>query len=102
MIDDRVNSSKGVRADELCEMVVITNERGLHARAAAKFVQVVSSFSAEIYVMKGDTRVDAHSIMGLMMLAASCGTRLKLCASGDGAVEAINDLSDLVRRGFDE
>lgn len=101
MIDDIVKQ-KGVRADELCEMVVVTNERGLHARAAAKFVKVTSQYSAEIHVAMGDMRVDGNSIMGLMMLAAAKGSRLKICAAGDQAVDAMNELSDLVRRGFDE
>jgi len=102
MIDDIIKRQQTVRADELCEMVVVTNERGLHARAAAKFVQLASSFEAEIYVMLGDARVDGNSIMGLMMLAASNGARLKICASGTDAADAISNLSDLIMRGFDE
>lgn len=91
-----------VRADELCEMVCLVNKRGLHARAAARLVQVAAAFKAEIYVARDDMRVSANSIMGLMMLAAPCGTRIKLCASGVEAVDAINALSDLITRGFDE
>lgn len=91
-----------LRADELCEMVVLVNKRGLHARAAAKLVQVAAAFKAEIYVAREDMRVSASSIMGLMMLAAPCGTRVKLCASGSEAVDAINALVDLIMRGFDE
>lgn len=88
--------------DELCEMVVLVNKRGLHARAAAKLVQTAAAFKAEIHVVREDMRVEANSIMGLMMLAAPCGTRLKLCASGLEAVDALNALSDLIMRGFDE
>lgn len=102
MIDNIIKKQHGVRADEICEMVNVTNQRGLHARAAAKFVQIVSNYNAEIHVMMGEARVDGHSIMGLMMLAASNGSRIKICASGPDAVEAMNSLSDLVRRGFDE
>ena len=94
--------SKGVRAEELCEMVCLVNKRGLHARAAAKLVKVAAAFKAEIYVARDDMRVPASSIMGLMMLAAPQGTRIKICASGSEAVDAINALSDLVMRGFDE
>lgn len=83
-------------------MVVLVNKRGLHARAAAKVVQVAAAFRAEIHVAKEDMRVPANSIMGLMMLAAPCGTRIKLCASGVEAVDAINALADLITRGFDE
>jgi phosphocarrier protein len=93
---------QGVRADELCEMVVLVNRRGLHARAAARFVREVSLFEAEIHVVNNQMRVSGHSIMGLMMLAASCGANLKLCASGAQAADALGALSDLVRRGFDE
>lgn len=90
------------RANELCEMVVLVNKRGLHARAAAKLVQVAAAFKAEIYVAREDMRVPASSIMGLMMLAAPCGSRVTLCASGIEAADAINALSDLIMRGFDE
>ena len=88
--------------NELCDMVLIENERGLHARAAARFVRAAEPFQAEINVVKDDMRVSGRSIMGLMMLAATRGTRLKLCASGEDAEIAIAVLSDLVRRKFDE
>ncbi len=87
---------------ELCNIVVISNQRGLHARAAAKFVKLAETFSAEITVAKNDTRVSARSIMGLMMLAASCGTQIKICTSGEDAIEAMVALTELVQRKFDE
>lgn len=90
------------RADELCEMVILTNRRGLHARAAARFVREVKLFDVEIQVAIDTMRVSGHSIMGLMMLAASRGTSVKLCAAGPQAADALGALSDLVRRGFDE
>ncbi|MDX9690563.1 MAG: HPr family phosphocarrier protein [Proteobacteria bacterium] len=90
------------RSDELCEMVNVVNKRGLHARAAAKFAQMASSFKAEVYVAKGDMRVEGRSIMGLMLLAAAKGSCLKICASGEEAAEVTCALGDLVRRGFDE
>lgn len=93
---------RGQYPDELCEMAVLVNKRGLHARAAAKLVQVAAAFKAEIHVAKDDMRVPASSIMGLMMLAAPCGTRIKLCASGVEAMDALNALVDLIARGFDE
>ena len=92
----------GVRADELCEMVCLVNKRGLHARAAAKLVQVAAAFKAEIYVARDDMRVSASSIMGLMMLAAACGSTVRLCASGIDASTALDALSDLIKRKFDE
>jgi len=88
--------------DELCDLVVIENQRGLHARAAAKFVRVAEAFQADISVVSNGTRVSGRSIMGLMMLAATCGTQLKLYASGADAETAIMVLSDLVKRRFDE
>jgi phosphocarrier protein len=87
---------------ELCNIAVINNQRGLHARAAAKFVKLAENFTAEIVVVKDDMRVSARSIMGLMMLAATCGTPLKICAVGDDAVDAVDALTELVKRKFDE
>ncbi|NBX73447.1 MAG: HPr family phosphocarrier protein [Alphaproteobacteria bacterium] len=87
---------------ELCELVTLMNQRGLHARAASKFVQVVMQYQVDVQVQKEETIVSGHSIMGLMMLAASRGTRLKICASGPDAPAAIMALSELVQRKFDE
>lgn len=91
-----------LRADELCDMAVLVNQKGLHARAAAKMVRCASMFRAEIHVVHGDMRVPANSIMGLMMLAAPRGARIKLCASGPEAGDALAALTELVSRGFDE
>ncbi len=88
--------------NELCEIVMIENRRGLHARAAAKFVKTAEIFEADIDVVYNDTRVSGRSIMGLMMLAASCGTNLRICASGADAEDALVVLSELVKRKFDE
>lgn len=87
---------------EWCSLVRIDNQRGLHARAAAKFVRVADEFSSEITVIKGDLRVSGHSIMGLMMLAATCGTQLKLCATGTDGEAAVEALAELVKRKFNE
>lgn len=83
-------------------MAVIENQRGLHARAAARFVKLADTFSAEITVAKDEMKVSARSIMGLMMLAATCGTIIKICGSGTDAGAAVTALSDLVKRKFDE
>jgi phosphocarrier protein HPr len=80
----------------------IVNERGLHARAAAKFVKLVDGFDATITVQRNGTSVDGRSIMGLMMLAAGPGTELQLCAAGPQAEAALAALADLIGRGFDE
>lgn len=80
----------------------ILNKRGLHARAAAKFVKVAGEFHAEINVCHGSTEVCGTSIMGLMMLAASKGTTISVRAEGDDADAALEALSNLVRSRFDE
>ena len=87
---------------ELVREIPILNMRGLHARASAKFVACVDRFDAGITVSRCGETVDGTSIMGLMMLAATCGTQLKLCTSGVDAEAALMVLSDLVKRRFDE
>ena len=82
--------------------VEIVNERGLHARASAKFVKLAGDFDAEIEVSKDENTVDAQSIMGLMMLAAGIGSSITITARGPQAREAVAALSDLVRNRFAE
>jgi phosphocarrier protein HPr len=82
--------------------VEIINERGLHARASAKFVKLASSFDAEIQVSKDDNTVDARSIMGLMMLAAGIGSHIAIRAEGAEADAAVEALADLVENRFEE
>ena len=87
----------------LSRMVVIANKRGLHARAAAKFVTMAERFGASIEVVRdGDPPVSARSIMGLMMLGAGKGCSLELRAEGWDAKEALDALTVLVEAGFDE
>ena len=87
---------------EICQTVTISNQRGLHARASAKFVKLVATFDAEVEVRRGETVVSGESIMGLMMLAAGPGTSVEICAYGEQAEAAIAALVDLVVRKFDE
>jgi phosphocarrier protein HPr len=82
--------------------VEIANERGLHARASAKFVKLAATFDAEVTVTKDGATVDARSIMGLMMLAASSGAELEISAAGREADEAVAGLASLVECKFDE
>jgi phosphocarrier protein HPr len=82
--------------------VDIVNERGLHARASAKFVKLAGEFDAEIEVSKDEHTVDAQSIMGLMMLAAGIGSSISITARGPQAREAVAALSALVRDRFAE
>ncbi len=82
--------------------IIIINRLGLHARAAAKFVTLASRFDAEIRLARGSREVNGKSIMGVMMLAAACGTHLELQAVGPEAEQALSHLEELVRRRFDE
>ncbi len=82
--------------------VTIVNQKGLHARAAAKFVKLAAQFDAAITVSKKDSTVSGVSIMGLMMLAASPGCQVDIRATGRQALEAIEALGALVAAGFDE
>lgn len=88
--------------DELVRLVTIVNQRGLHARAAAKFVKLADQFAAEVTVAKGDMSVSGRSIMGLMMLAAAPGTDIELRVRGHDAAAAVAAIVDLVERKFDE
>ena len=80
----------------------ITNQRGLHARASAKFVKCAETFDAAITVSRDGQSVPGTSIMGLMMLAASMGTSITVEASGPQAEAALQALEELVTRKFDE
>jgi phosphocarrier protein len=80
----------------------IVNRRGLHARAAAKFVTTAERFGAAVTVLKDGQEVPAQSIMGLMMLGAGLGSTIEIRAEGWDAKEALDALTDLVERGFDE
>jgi len=82
--------------------VEICNERGLHARASAKFVKLASSFDAEIRVGRDGQVVDARSIMGLLMLAASPGCTIDITAEGPEAEAAVEALAELVAGRFEE
>lgn len=82
--------------------VTILNGRGLHARAAAKFVKLAGTFDAEIMVARNDVEVSGSSIMGLMMLGAAPGCELELRASGRHAEAAVEALSGLIANRFDE
>ena len=82
--------------------VEIINERGLHARASAKFVKLAGGFDAEVTVSRDGQTVDARSIMGLMMLAAGPGSTIEISADGAEAGPAVEALVGLVEARFDE
>jgi phosphocarrier protein HPr len=96
---DDAAASEGETARRSC---IICNQRGLHARAAARFVKVAFEFQAEITVAKNGTTVSGRSIMGLMMLAAGPGTEIELRATGHAAARAVEALAALTCGGLDE
>ncbi len=99
MSDDGTNASG---APVLTRSLTIRNRRGLHARAAAKFVSLAERFGAEVEVVKDGQSVPARSIMGLMMLGAGPGASIELRAEGWDAKEALEALADLIESGFNE
>jgi phosphocarrier protein len=82
--------------------VEIVNRAGMHARPAAEFVKLSARFASEIRVEKDGLEVNGKSIMGVLMLAAEKGSRLRVSAQGKDAEAAVNALADLVGRGFEE
>lgn len=97
-----VSNPSSASAAALCRVVTIVNQRGLHARAAAKFVKLAGQFEATIFVTRKDQEVSGLSIMGLMMLAAGIGSEIEISSSGQDAEAALAALADLVERKFDE
>lgn len=82
--------------------VTISNKLGLHARASAKLTKTASGFRSEVFISRGDRRVNAKSIMGVMMLAAGLGVDVELDAVGDDEQAAINALVALINDKFGE
>jgi phosphocarrier protein HPr len=82
--------------------IPIINKRGLHARASAKFVQMVERFNAEVWVTRGGETVGGTSIMGLMMLSAGPGTTITVSAIGPEAQTAVDAITELVASKFNE
>ncbi len=95
-------SGPSIPPDALSREMPIINKRGLHARASAKFVQMVERFNAEVWGTRGNETVGGTSIMGLMMLAAGPGTRITIRAEGAEAQAAVDALAELVANRFEE
>jgi phosphocarrier protein len=83
-------------------VVEIVNRTGMHARPASEFVKLAGTFTSTVRVEKDGLEVDGKSIMGVLMLAAECGSQLTIRAEGDDAPLALQALSELVQRGFEE
>ena len=82
--------------------MLIVNRLGLHARAAAQLVKMANSFTSEITIEREDEHVNAKSIMGILMLAAACGSRIQVTIDGEDAEAAMMAIEELVNDGFGE
>lgn len=87
---------------EIRKTLEIVNKLGLHARAAAKLIELASGFESRISIRSNDREADAKSIMRVMMLAASRGARIEVVAQGADAAEAVDAIERLVAGRFDE
>jgi phosphotransferase system HPr (HPr) family protein len=85
-----------------CRKLILTNKRGLHARAATKLVQCCQPFNARIIVSRGPQQADANNIMALLMLGAPCGTELEVSAAGEDAEAALEAIEALFEARFEE
>ncbi len=100
--DDCVGDKPQLREGAVVRELTICNRKGLHARASARFVQTVEKFDADVRVMRCGETVGGTSIMGLMMLAASPGTKIVVEATGKEAAEVVEALTVLIETRFGE
>lgn len=98
-----MSAAKDKTGDEVVTReLVVANKVGIHARPAAMFVKIASRYTCDIYLEKDGEKINGKSIMGLLMLAAGPGSRLKLEASGKDAAQATAEIEELFQRKFDE
>ena len=95
-------NSRAAAGQKIEKELTIVNRLGLHARPAAMFVRIASRHRAEIWVSKEGEEVNGKSIMGLMMLAAGQGSKLRIRCDGPDADKAIEELEELIKAGFNE
>jgi phosphocarrier protein len=94
--------NRAAQAQKVEKELTIVNRLGLHARPAAMFVRIASRHRAEIWVSKEGEEVNGKSIMGLMMLAAGQGSKLRIRCDGPDADKAMEELQELIKAGFNE
>ncbi len=87
---------------QLIKELLVQNKMGIHARPAAMIVRITNKFKADVFVEKDEEQVNGKSIMGLMMLAAGKGSKVKFLASGADAQQMLDELDQLFTRKFDE
>src|SRR5213596_3052258 len=95
-------ANRAATVQKIEKQVPIVNRLGLHARPAAMFVRVASRYRSEIWVAKEDEEVNGKSIMGLMMLAAGQGSKLRIRCEGPDADKALEELEELINARFNE
>ncbi|MDO8630337.1 MAG: HPr family phosphocarrier protein [Phycisphaerales bacterium] len=89
-------------SNSLTKELVVQNKMGIHARPAAMVVRITNRFKSEVFVEKDDEQVNGKSIMGLMMLAAGKGSKVKFIATGQDAAAMLTEIEALFARKFDE
>ncbi len=97
-----MEKSDATAADTHTRELLVQNKMGIHARPAAMIVRITNKFKAEIFVEKEDEQVNGKSIMGLMMLAAAKGSKVKFIATGPDAPQMLAELEALFAKKFDE
>lgn len=90
------------KPNRICKEMVVQNKLGIHARPAAMFVKTANNFTCNVFVEKDGETVNGKSIMGMMMLAAGPGSRIRVQAEGGDAAQALNELEHLLQRKFGE
>jgi phosphocarrier protein HPr len=95
-------ANRAASSQKIEKEIPIVNRLGLHARPAAMFVRIASRYRSEIWVAKEGEEVNGKSIMGLMMLAAGQGSKLRVRCEGPDAEEAIEELEELINAHFNE
>lgn len=96
------SETASANANQVIKELVVQNKMGIHARPAAMIVRITNKFKSDVFVEKDDEQVNGKSIMGLMMLAAGKGSKVKFLVSGDDAAAMVHELEGLFARKFDE
>lgn len=97
-----MSAKKADAAEFLTKELTIANKSGIHARPAAMFVKIANRFGCDIFVEKDGEKINGKSIMGLMMLAAGQGSKLRIRAEGPDAAQALIDIEELIQSRFNE
>lgn len=97
-----MDKTESTAAPQLVKELLVLNKMGIHARPAAMIVRITNKFKADVFVEKDEEQVNGKSIMGLMMLAAGKGSKVKFLASGEDAAQLLAELEALFAKKFDE